>query len=118
MPSNRGRGLLSASTMALVGTWCTPGLTDEAATPQGQAQSRQALSVVLSFNNISQIAVLKGSQGAFFGRNATGGLIQITTRDPSHAFNGLADVAVGNHNTYGTNFYVTFETQGAANDPD
>jgi iron complex outermembrane receptor protein len=66
-----------------------------------------AASSVLSFNNISQIAVLKGPQGTLFGRNATGGLIQITTRDPSQTFSGLADVTVGNLNTYGANLYVT-----------
>jgi iron complex outermembrane receptor protein len=200
MQSIRGRILLSASAMILVGTWCTPGLTEEAATPEGQAQSQQteghgleeivvtaqrrsenlqkvpiavtvlsaadlaekgvdnvellattvpgltysetgtlgtprirgigvafvaggnensvatyvdnvyyasASSSILSFNNISQIAVLKGPQGTLFGRNATGGLIQITTRDPSQTFSGLADVTVGNLNTYGTNLYVT-----------
>jgi iron complex outermembrane receptor protein len=66
-----------------------------------------APSAVLSFNNISQVSVLKGPQGTLFGRNATGGLIQITTRDPSETFSGLADVTVGNLSTYGTNLYVT-----------
>ena len=62
---------------------------------------------VMSFNNISQIAVLKGPQGTLFGRNATGGLIQITTRDPSSNFGGQADVSIGNKKTYGGNLYVT-----------
>lgn len=62
---------------------------------------------VLSFNNISQVAVLKGPQGTLFGRNATGGLIQITTRDPSQTFSGNADASFGNHDTYGANLYVT-----------
>ena len=76
-----------------------------------------APSAVLSFNNISQIAVLKGPQGTLFGRNATGGLIQITTRDPSQTFSGLADVTIGNLNTYGTNVYVTGGlTEGLAAD--
>lgn len=64
-------------------------------------------SSVLSFNNIAQVAVLKGPQGTLFGRNATGGLIQITTRDPSETFGGVADVTVGNLSTYGANLYVT-----------
>jgi iron complex outermembrane receptor protein len=62
---------------------------------------------VLSFNNISQIAVLKGPQGTLFGRNATGGLIQITTRDPSPIFSGMADASYGNHNTVGADLYTT-----------
>ncbi len=34
------------------------------------------------FNNIQRVEVLKGPQGTLFGRNATGGLIHVVTRDP------------------------------------
>ena len=36
--------------------------------------------------DVDQIAVLKGPQGTLFGRNATGGVIQITTRRPTQEF--------------------------------
>lgn len=39
-------------------------------------------------SDVSQVAVLKGPQGTLFGRNATGGVIQLTTRDPSQEFGG------------------------------
>lgn len=66
-----------------------------------------ATSAVMSLSNIAQIAVLKGPQGTLFGRNATGGLIQITTRDPSHTFGGDGSFTYGNKNRVGADLYVT-----------
>jgi iron complex outermembrane recepter protein len=37
----------------------------------------------LDFNNVDQVEVLRGPQGTLFGRNATGGLIQIITATPT-----------------------------------
>ncbi|HKT72672.1 MAG TPA: TonB-dependent receptor [Steroidobacteraceae bacterium] len=62
---------------------------------------------LFALNSISQISVLKGPQGTLFGRNATGGLIQVTTLDPSSEFSGNASVTSGNRDTYGGAFYVT-----------
>lgn len=66
-----------------------------------------AASSLLSLSNIEQIAVLKGPQGTLFGRNATGGLIQITTKEPSQTFSGSVAATIGNHDTYGGSLYVT-----------
>ncbi len=46
--------------------------------------------------DISQIEVLKGPQGALYGRNAIGGAIIIRTKDPADEFSGTARVGVGN----------------------
>ena len=62
---------------------------------------------MFSFNNIQQIAVLKGPQGTLFGRNATGGLIQVTTLDPSVDFGGKIRATYGNLDTIGGQLYVT-----------
>ena len=61
---------------------------------------------VMAFNNIQQIAVLKGPQGTLFGRNATGGLIQITTLDPGGAFKGSAEIGYGNQDTISGSLYL------------
>jgi iron complex outermembrane receptor protein len=64
---------------------------------------------VFDLNNISQVAVLRGPQGTLFGRNATGGLIQVTTREASHDFDGNAEVGYGNFNTVSGRLYATGE---------
>jgi iron complex outermembrane receptor protein len=46
--------------------------------------------------DIKQIEVLKGPQGALYGRDAIGGAIIITTADPSDHFEGSTRVGVGN----------------------
>jgi len=60
-----------------------------------------------SFNNIERIEVLKGPQGTLFGRNATGGLVQIVTKDPSHDPSLDLGFTVGNYETYGGKLYAT-----------
>jgi iron complex outermembrane recepter protein len=66
-----------------------------------------ALGSIVSFNNIEQVAVLKGPQGTLFGRNTTGGLIQITTRDPGQEFAGEAELLYGNLDTIGADLYLS-----------
>src|SRR3984957_7565167 len=46
--------------------------------------------------DIKQIEVLKGPQGALYGRDAIGGAIIITTAEPSDHFEGSSRVGVGN----------------------
>jgi len=62
---------------------------------------------VLTLNNIEQVEVLKGPQGTLFGRNATGGLIQITTKDPTQKFGGYVDAGYGSYNTATGDLYVS-----------
>lgn len=46
--------------------------------------------------DIKEIEVLKGPQGALYGRDAIGGAIIINTEDPSNTFEGRALVGLGN----------------------
>ncbi|MGA2953215.1 MAG: TonB-dependent receptor [Caulobacteraceae bacterium] len=65
------------------------------------------LSNIFQFNNIERVEVLAGPQGTLFGRNATGGVIQVITRDPSQTPSGQASITYGNYNTVAGTFYGT-----------
>jgi iron complex outermembrane receptor protein len=62
---------------------------------------------LFSFNNIDRVEVLKGPQGTLFGRNTTGGVVQIITKDPSTTFGGDVSVGYANYDTVTTQGYVT-----------
>ncbi|MFW2422045.1 MAG: TonB-dependent receptor [Porticoccaceae bacterium] len=56
-----------------------------------------------SFNeellDVRQIEVLKGPQGALYGRNAVAGAILVTTNEPGNEFEGKVKVGAGNNGT-------------------
>jgi iron complex outermembrane recepter protein len=62
---------------------------------------------LLSLNNVSQIETLKGPQGTLFGRNATGGLLQITTKEPTQTPAGSISVTEANYQTSILSAYVS-----------
>ncbi len=49
--------------------------------------------------DIQSIEVLRGPQGTYFGRNASGGVINIQTHKPEKNFFGQADFGLGTQNT-------------------
>ncbi len=63
---------------------------------------------IYSFNNIDRIEVLKGPQGTLYGRNVTGGLISVITRDPAPNERHLdASLGYANYETVTANLYAS-----------
>lgn len=68
-----------------------------------------ASSVAAQFDlvNIDRVEVLKGPQGTLFGRNATGGLIQVFTRDPGQDTRVMGQVSYGNYDSFSGDLYAS-----------
>lgn len=49
--------------------------------------------------DLAQVEVLKGPQGTLFGKNTTGGALNITTQHPTDEWGGYVDLTYGSYNT-------------------
>ena len=62
---------------------------------------------ISSFSNLERIEVLKGPQGTLYGRNVTGGLISIITKEPSREPHADMSFGYGAYDTATFNYYGT-----------
>ena len=69
----------------------------------------QPAAQLFSFFDLDRVEVLRGPQGTLYGRNSTGGQINLITAKPSSTFEGFARVQVGN--------YARLESEGAVGGP-
>ncbi|MDG2532733.1 TonB-dependent receptor [Sphingomonas sp. HITSZ_GF] len=86
-----------------------PGLESSVATfIDGVYRSRTGLGLN-DLGEIERIEVLRGPQGTLGGRNASAGMLSVTTKAPSFTFGGMAEATYGN--------YDFWRLQGAVTGP-
>ena len=66
-----------------------------------------AVANIFEFNGVERVEVLKGPQGTLFGRNATGGVVQVITKNPSFDPQMKFDVGYANYDTVSASAYVS-----------
>jgi iron complex outermembrane receptor protein len=66
-----------------------------------------SIAVNADLANMESLQVLKGPQGALYGRNATGGAFLITTLRPTKTLSGKIDARYGNQNDMSVSGYVS-----------
>jgi iron complex outermembrane receptor protein len=62
---------------------------------------------LFNFNTIDRLEVEKGPQGTLFGRNATGGVVQVFTKNPTSTPSLDVEAGYANYDTYYYNGYAT-----------
>ena len=67
--------------------------------------------ILAPFNDLADVEVLKGPQGASFGRNATGGAVLYNSKLPEHGFSGEVTVGGGSNQDGNIFTYLTGGTQ-------
>jgi iron complex outermembrane receptor protein len=68
---------------------------------------RTYAAIVDDFTNVERVEVLKGAQGGLYGRNSTGGVINIITRQPNpDKFAAEARVGYGTKKTFDASAYI------------
>ena len=97
LPSIRGVGTTTSA----------PGLENPVATYIDGVYIVAPADALLGLHDISQVAVLKGPQGTLFGRNATGGLIQVTTLEPTTQPKLDVDASFGDRAYSAQDLYVS-----------
>ncbi len=63
-------------------------------------------SLVEDLVNVERVEILKGAQGGLYGRNASGGVVNIITKQPSDKFSALMRVTGGKYGTLQASAYV------------
>ncbi len=53
--------------------------------------------ISMNFYDLEQIEIMRGPQGTLYGKNAIGGAINVTSKNPTEQVSGVAEATVGNY---------------------
>jgi iron complex outermembrane recepter protein len=84
-----------------------PGIENPVAVYVDDVYYGATFGIIQGLFDTSQVAVLKGPQGTLYGRNTTGGLIQIRTRNPEFTLAGKAQIGYGSFDTTNGGAFIT-----------
>ena len=90
-----------------VGKRSNLGVENSVATYVDGVYLASSISALLDLRGIERVEVLNGPQGTLFGRNATGGVIQVITRDPSPETSGELSLEAGTEGYVRGDLYLT-----------
>ncbi len=115
--STASSGIFSSSIRGVGSLGFSPGLESPVALYVDGVYIATPLASELALNNIGGVEVLKGPQGTLFGRNATGGLIQVSTAEPKSTPSGKFSAEYGSYNNLvGTGYVSSGIADGLAMD--
>lgn len=95
-PASGGIGIASFTMRGITSYGIVPGSDKEISIYLDGVYIGSPRGSIFSLPDIAQLEVLRGPQGTLFGRNATAGAINITTRDPGGKLALRQDLSFGN----------------------
>lgn len=103
---SNANGVVNTSIRGVGSNGIAPGFENSVAIYIDGVYVASQVASLLNLTNVSQIAVLKGPQGTLFGRNATGGVLQIVTRQPTEQSVAEGTIGYGNYQTLNGAAYI------------
>ena len=91
-------GIMKINMRALSNTTVVRGEDSEVVIHEDGAVISRAESQSTAFFDLDHIEVLRGPQGTLYGRNSTGGTINLITAKPTEELSGYANATLGNYN--------------------
>ncbi|MEL6485744.1 MAG: TonB-dependent receptor [Pseudomonadota bacterium] len=67
----------------------------------------RSVAAIADLPNLERVEVLRGPQSTLFGKNASAGVISVTTRKPQFELDGAVSATYGNYNAVRLDGYVT-----------